>query len=165
MKIIILYGPQGAGKSTYRTELMKTDPSLVCISTDDMLQELFHTEFTTDPVVWACMTKLIDKKMTEAVGHGLPIIYDTTLSSEKAARRLLEWLDDNAPHYARELVEVTAPLSVCLERNAQRSRNVPEQVIRDTYARIEALKSRWYTVGCQWFIRKGPCSCVYCTKG
>lgn len=163
--IIILSGIQGSGKTTKREELLSqpNESGWFVISPDDMLQAFYGVEFTTDGHIWRELTHCINQSMLHAVSYGRDIIYDTTLSSQKYTKRLLKWLDTHASHYTRELIILDTPVEECIRRISLRDRKVPEEVVRATALRLEAMKP-WFEV-CNRFKQSGDCDCHFCKGG
>ena len=80
------------------------------------------------------------REVYSRIGSGQSFIYDSTGTNLEKLSRMVD-----AAHLAgfeAVLVYVTAPLSLCIERNRTRDRHVSESVIREKAAVIETVVSQ-----------------------
>ncbi|MGF1537963.1 MAG: AAA family ATPase [Elainellaceae cyanobacterium] len=140
--LMVMVGLPGSGKTTLARRL--TADSLL-VSTDAIRAELFGSETIQGPwlSIEACATeKLLQAKnqvqqSTQALEPIIyPVIYDATNVVRRQRRRVIQqarrlgfaavygcWLD--------------TPYDLCLARNLQRSRRVPEAVVQRMQRRLE----------------------------
>jgi predicted kinase len=123
LKIVITVGLPGSGKSTYLQRL-----GVNAISSDELRRLIIDdpTDQTIHPRIFATIRYLIHQRI--AVGR--PITYVDATHLMRWERRQYVQL---AKHYKCELEALffDVPVEVCIQRNSQRGREVPEQVIRN----------------------------------
>ena len=130
-RLIILIGLPGSGKTTLAQHLLTASPERRLISTDAIRAQLFGDEAVQGP--WLQVWREVQHQLQKAVDpisldRSQDAIYDATNTARKQRRRVLTlartlgfkemigfWLD--------------LPLAVCLVRNRQRDRVVPEPVM------------------------------------
>lgn len=125
-RLILLIGLPGSGKSSLASLLLAENPSCQLISTDSIRAELFGDESVQGP--WLLVWGQIEQQFRQAVEHSSAAIYDATNAVRQQRKEAIAlarvtgftnitgiWLD--------------TPLQVCLERNRQRHRIVPDEVI------------------------------------
>ena len=131
VKLIVLCGLPASGKSTTRTELeriltsRKEKYTVVC--PDDIRKEL--TGDTSDQTRNADVFELAYKRLRQNLRAGKSVVFDATNVDKKNRRKLIKvgkssksgiialWQDTNK--------------SVCIQRNNNRERVVPEFVIQN----------------------------------
>lgn len=85
------------------------------------------------------LSKTLSKKAYEtALNNSNSFVYDTTGGNIERMKR--EMLEAKEHGFKIVLIHVFAPLEVCLERNAQRARSVP----------VDVVKEKWYEVRKAW---------------
>lgn len=117
----ILYtmcGLPGSGKSTYA----KQHPECVVISSDEVRKELYGDEAIQGD--GAKVFEIVNCRVEEALDQGFNVIYDATNVASKTRKNIVNRF--NAIHIC---VFVNTSIEECLRRNANRSRNVPQEVI------------------------------------
>lgn len=85
-------------------------------------------------------SRLSIREVYSRIGAGESFVYDSTGTNVEKLSSMI-----NAAHMAgleAVLVYVTAPLSVCLERNRSRDRHAPEEMLREKAAVIETVISQ-----------------------
>ncbi|HEY9747433.1 MAG TPA: AAA family ATPase [Allocoleopsis sp.] len=130
-RLIILIGLPGSGKTTLAQHLITASPERRLISTDAIRAQLFGDEAVQGP--WLQVWREVQQQFQQSViqiaqGHIQDAIYDATNTARKQRRRVLT--------LARSLgfkdivgLWLDLPLEVCLARNRQRDRVVPEAVM------------------------------------
>lgn len=129
--LFMLIGVPGSGKSHLAAQLVSAVPNRRLISTDAIRAQLFGDEAIQGE--WHRVQAEVKHQLQQAIaainaGTATAAIYDATNAASDQRRRALQlarsvgftnitglWLD--------------TPLSSCLERNRQRQRHVPEEVI------------------------------------
>ena len=130
-RIVVLIGLPGSGKSTLAGQLQAQTEGMLLVSTDAIRQHLFGHESVQGPwlLIWAEIQRQIQHGYRQVVqGLAYTVCYDATNAVRRDRRRFIAlaqaigftqvvglWLD--------------TPLAVCLERNQQRERQVPPEII------------------------------------
>lgn len=122
-----LIGIPGAGKSTLAQQWVAQDPNLVVICPDEIRDQLYG-----DPIIqgdWDAVKAQAQKQFEAAIAAHHSILYDAT-----NVKRV--WRQELMASYPEQKLRWTAwqlltPLKVCLERNEQRDRQVPIDVVID----------------------------------
>lgn len=128
--VTVLIGLPGSGKSTLAAQLACEGRQLV-VSTDAIRAQLFGDEAIQGD--WNQIQQEAQRQLRQAVrliqqGRIAGVIYDATNVRRRARRQFLRQLRSIG------FTEITGlwldtPLSLCLERNQNRSRQVPPDVI------------------------------------
>jgi predicted kinase len=131
VKLILLIGLPGSGKSSLAHQLLAAEPKLLLISTDNIRKQLFGNEAIQGP--WFLIWQEVQRQFQQAVvqisqGVAPAAIYDATNAQRRHRREVIAlarytgfthiigvWLD--------------TPIWLCLARNRRRSRQVPEEAI------------------------------------
>ncbi|MGP1384798.1 MAG: AAA family ATPase [Thainema sp.] len=135
-QLILLIGLPGSGKSTWAQALQQfsqqqPDAPAILISTDRIRATCFGNEAVQGawPVVW----RAVEQQFQQAVqliqsGQSRYAIYDATNAARKQ-RRLAIQLAHQVGFQLVTGIWIDTPLALCLARNQQRDRTVPEAVI------------------------------------
>jgi predicted kinase len=129
--LIILIGLPGSGKTTLAHHLVAASPERQLISTDAIRAKLFGDEAVQGP--WFLVWREVQQQMQQSVtyiaqGQIQDAIYDATNTARKQRRRVLT-LARNTGFQEIIGLWLDLPLEVCLTRNQQRDRVVPEAVM------------------------------------
>lgn len=129
--LILLIGLPGSGKSSLARQLAVQVPRSRIISTDAIRAELFGSEAVQGP--WLLVWRQVEAQFRAAVeqirnGKIPRAIYDATNTARRKRREVLT-LARGAGFTQITGIWVDTPLQVCLARNRQRDRSVPEAVI------------------------------------
>lgn len=125
-KFFMMIGLPGSGKSTEAKRIAEKENAVI-VSSDSIRKELYgNEEIQTDP---AKVFRLVEARIKEALKNGRNAIMDATNISGKRRKAWLEGLKD----CEKIAVLMATPLDVCISRNADRERVVPEDVIRKMY--------------------------------
>lgn len=125
MKVTIMVGLPGSGKSVMAKELAKEWGNTEVISTDEIRHELYGSEDIQDnpEQVFA----LAYSRARGALANGMDVIFDATNVRTKYRKQLKKELEGEDVTF--EAFVMDTPIDVCKERNAARERIVPEEVI------------------------------------
>jgi len=137
-QLLILCGPPGAGKSTYRENLLKQFPGTKVCSMDDKRQELLGD--VNDQSANSEMFRICCVELRIAMQKRQNVIWDCT-SASKAHRKVI--IDIARRHGALiGCVFFDLPYQTLLERNVNREKKVPESVVTEYYyKRMERVES------------------------
>lgn len=129
--LTLLMGLPGSGKSTWAIALTEQAPGWQVVSTDHIRMQCYGNEAVQGD--WMMIWQQVQRQLRQGVsqiqdGHGQGIIYDATNVRRRHRRQFLQ----QAQRWGFTAiigVWFDVPLAVCLSRNQQRSRHVPESVI------------------------------------
>lgn len=121
-----MIGLPGSGKSFLARQLVAECPSRQLISTDSIRAELFGAESVQGP--WLSVWREVQRQFQQAAIASPEAIYDAT-NAERSARREAIALAKETGFERVSGVWLDVPVQLCLQRNLQRSRHVPEEVI------------------------------------
>lgn len=127
-KFFMMIGLVGSGKSEQAKKLVAEYDAEI-FSSDSLREEMFgdaNHQADNDTLF-----KELYKRIRECLTFGKSAIYDATNISHKRRMEFLKSL--NKIPCEKIAVLMATPYEVCLERNAQRERKVPEQVIKRMY--------------------------------
>lgn len=128
----VMIGAPGSGKSTLAKELAESENAFV-VSGDDVRDELYGSADIQGN--WSEIHDRIEELVSEACG--MPVILDGThyrAAYRKGAVAMLR----SYGYRKVEAIVVDTSLENCLQRNASRSRKVPEHVIRNMHAKLQS---------------------------
>lgn len=122
-----LIGPAASGKSTLAQQLAATD-SYNIVSTDKIRAELFGEESIQGD--WQLIETEALNRIKKSLAAGQPVIYDATNTKRPWRMELLNKIRQISPPNSRWMGwYLETSLEICLERNRQRYRQVPPEVI------------------------------------
>ena len=128
MRIVVLVGLPGSGKSTYLEKLgavgLSSDAVRKLLADDEAVQTIHARVFQT-------IRYLLEQRL--AIGRPVTYIDATSLTRDERA----PYLEIGRAHGCEvEAVFFDVPLALCMERNARRHRVVPADVLGRRTARL-----------------------------
>jgi predicted kinase len=131
MKAFVLIGPPGSGKTTYSAKL-STEQNAVILSGDSVREELYGDIAIQGD--WGEIWERLEELVAENVGRVL--IFDGTHCRVDYRKETMTLLQSYG-YTEIEGIVLRTPLEVCLRQNSQRSRKVPEHVIRQMHSDLQ----------------------------
>ncbi|WAL61683.1 AAA family ATPase [Thermocoleostomius sinensis] len=138
-RLYLLIGLPGSGKSTLAASMQGTCSTLRLVSTDRIRGQLFGDEAIQGP--WSLIWRQVGQQLREIVqqieqGQCQAVLYDATNTRRQSRRAVIALARSLAFTHITGLW-IDTPLSVCLERNRQRDRQVPDEVIQRMQRQLE----------------------------
>ncbi len=126
VKMYMMIGLPASGKSTIAKELSKSEEAII-VSSDEIRKGFgdINDQSQNEKVF-----EEVEKRIKEGLLNG-NVIYDATNINYKKRRAFLQKL--NKMEVKKIAILVATPYEECLQRNAQRERKVPEEVIKRMY--------------------------------
>lgn len=130
-KLILLIGLPGSGKSTLAASLQRSDPLLMLVSTDAIRAQLFGDAAIQGD--WLLIRNELQRQFQIAFwqtqeGKTSAAIYDAT-NARRRNRRQAITLCRSVGFTQVIALWLNTPLKLCLQRNRQRDRQVPDEAI------------------------------------
>lgn len=125
---IIMVGPPGSGKTTVAKQLA-SEYDFVRVSPDEIRKEL--TGDTTDQTRNNEVFGVVYSELEELLESGKNVVYDATNCRGAYRYKILDVTRDLA--YKIICICATTSIGECLDRNKERDRHVPEDVIERMY--------------------------------
>ena len=136
---IMLVGLPGSGKSTYAEKLSQS--GYKTFSSDELRIELLGdvNDVSNNRLIF----DTLHKRLTESLKEGNNSIFDATNMSSKGRTRFLESIKDI--ECTKRCVVFDVPVEVCIERNKNRDRKVPEAVFENmlSYYTPPSIEEGW----------------------
>ncbi|MEG4230844.1 WYL domain-containing protein [Microcoleus sp. Pol11C3] len=140
----LLIGPPGSGKSTFAQYLAPL-ANYQIVSTDEIREQLYgHASIQGD---WTEIEHQILQQIRSAIALNQPVIYDATNAKRAWRMSLLTQLNSHSPltpgddRTSEPILwmawHLKTPLETCQQRNQQRDRIVPDQVIADMFKSLK----------------------------
>ncbi len=132
VKLILLVGIPGSGKTTYAENYISKNDNTVHLSSDKIREELWGNEATQgdNNEVFS----LMQSRAINALNNGQNVIYDAT----NITRKDRAYIIDLCPKFVKiEAHIVWAPIETCIERDANRGRTVGKAVIDKMLKRFQ----------------------------
>lgn len=123
--ITFLVGLPGSGKSSYAKKLRKAYGENTAIVESDHYRELLYGNSSIQRNN-GDLFELIHSDILKKLAEGINVIFDATNISRKHRMALVQKLSNNV---VKECIIIATSYSRCLERNEQRNRKVPKEVI------------------------------------
>ncbi|MBW4651056.1 MAG: AAA family ATPase [Kastovskya adunca ATA6-11-RM4] len=134
-QLTLLIGVPGSGKSSLAQRLMEERPGCHLVSTDTIRAQLFGDESIQG--AWEIVREHLQQQFRQVVKQATNgVIYDAT-NATQAHRQEAIALARAAGFSKITGIWLDTPLNTCLERNKERSRTVPETIIRQMHASLQ----------------------------
>ena len=142
VKFIMMIGPAGCGKSYWAVQLAEKYNAII-VSSDSIRGELFGDE--NDQNHNAEVFEEVHRRILAALRSGQNAIYDATNLSAKRRKSFLSLIPKDVEKLA---VVVATDYEVALRQNANRSRQVPPDIIKSMYIRMQLprVKEGWNSI-------------------
>jgi predicted kinase len=150
-RIVLMVGVPGSGKSTIAGRLL--DKGYTCFNADAIRKELFEDE--GDQRDKERVFTIFFERLEAALEQGLDIVIDNTNINTKHRSPILQRAI-KAGYTDIQLWILDVPLEVCLERNRNRERQLPEDVVVNYYNALHAHGKPRKHEGKLILIRPGP---------
>jgi len=125
-KLILLIGLPASGKSTLAKQLQAECPDQDLISTDAIREKIFGSEAIQGS--WLLIRQEVQRQFQSAIAAHHTAIYDAT-NAQRSHRREIISIGRELGFTTITGIWVDTPVWLCLARNKQRNRQVPEEVI------------------------------------
>ncbi len=120
-RLIFLYGPPAAGKTTFAKQFVIDNPSFVRISADEIRKELYGSEDVYGDSY--AIYKIILERMRNYLQEGKDVLYDATNLRKSYRLDYLDYLTD-IPCF-KFIYCFHAGKEICIQRHIKRGRNIP----------------------------------------
>ena len=134
VKLIILVGIPGSGKSTYAVKYMEENHRVYRLSSDDIRRQLYGDEsIQGDPHE---VFSFMQERAIAALNMGTDVVYDATNITRKDRASIISL----CPKFVQiEAHVIWAPIETCIERDAARKRTVGKAVIDKMLKRFQPV--------------------------
>lgn len=126
---IMLVGPPGAGKTSYANKIKKKYMNFEIISPDEIRKEL--TGNANDQSRNQEVFDKVYSRIAAYLSEGYNVVYDATNCRTAYRTKVVDFCSELATHMV--CVIFTTSVSTCIQRNNERSRVVPEDVIENMW--------------------------------
>lgn len=142
MKLLILSGLPGSGKSTWAKQFVSDNKDWVRVNRDD-LRNMRGTYWI--PKQEDMITHMEDQCVLAAFRNGLNVVLDSTnLNANRNKARYLKY-KESFPELTVEYKFIETPIEECIKRDLVRPNSVGEKVIRDMYSKYFPTEPVVYT--------------------
>ena len=132
-KLTLLQGISGSGKSTYAYErAVRTGEAIV---NRDSIRFKHYGVYYGPPIDERVVTVIEQGAVLSSLVRGIDVILDNTNIDHHIVNRWANFASEFGVDF--EIVGVSVPLDVALKRNSRRERQVPEDVIRGQYTKLQ----------------------------
>lgn len=136
MKVIVMCGLPGSGKSYFAEKYCKNHDNFVIVSSDKIREELFgnvndlkHNDYTFLRAYELIISYLLMRKN---------VIFDATNIEKKYRIKLISSIKSSMVEDIEFIcVNMTTPKEICIFRDKNRNRSVGEKVINKLYNKFE----------------------------
>lgn len=149
-KLVVMVGVPGSGKTTLAKKLV--DKGFHYLNADSIRMELYGNEAEQGDKEE--VFTIFFQRLEMALGEGLDIVVDNTNINLRQRKPILE----RATRFAYADVQLwllDVPLDVCLQRNAQRQRTVPDDIVANMFMELNRSGRPQHAEGRLVIIRPG----------
>lgn len=140
-QLTILVGVQGSGKSTLAKQMVKSEPSLVRVSSDDF-RKMLKDEWWPGEEVENLVASLRDQAISESLSQGWNVVLDNTNCNIKALKSLIKKFGSQA-RVVLKIVGADLSMKEIYAQDNARDKSVGQTIIDKTYKGFkEVLKSK-----------------------
>ena len=125
-KLLLLIGLPGSGKSTLAKQLITECPQMQLISTDAIRGQLFGSEAIQGS--WLLIWREVERQFQQATNSSIDTIFDATNTRRRNRKDVIN-LARNCGFTHITGIWLKTPVWLCLKRNQERQRQVPEEII------------------------------------
>jgi len=133
--MVVLVGGPAAGKTTWAKANLDRH-RFATVSADDVKEQLPEYSATDPSAVHKESTQVAKRMMLRCIDEGRSFIYDGTGTNVGHVRRLIDHA--HAAGFSVAIHYVRTPVEVALRRLQGRERKVPEAIVREKHAEVEA---------------------------
>ncbi|NJK42189.1 MAG: ATP-binding protein [Acaryochloridaceae cyanobacterium SU_2_1] len=120
-----MIGIPGSGKTHFAQQWLAEHQQYIYISPDQIRAQLYG-----DPIIqgeWKVIQQRVKAEFEDAISQGRPVLYDATNIRRQWRQDFLRAFKPEGVHWMAWVFPT--PVKVCIERNQQRERQVPIDVI------------------------------------
>jgi predicted kinase len=139
LKVIILVGISGSGKSTWAINYLRRNPDTVRINRDDMRMMLTNSP-VCEPMIEDMITEIQNNAIIKALSYKQNVLIDNTNLKTRYIQNIIELVKHKADV---EFMIFSMPLEKCIERDSQRTQKVGEIVIKKQYEQFIELTEKF----------------------
>ncbi|GAB4333467.1 MAG: hypothetical protein OHK0038_09640 [Flammeovirgaceae bacterium] len=139
LKVIILVGISGSGKSTWAINYLRKNPETVRINRDDLRMMLTNSP-VCEPIIEDMITEIQDHTIMKALYYKQNVLVDNTNLKTKYIEHIIQLVRNKADV---EFMVFSMPVEKCIERDSQRIQKVGEEVIRKQYEQFIELTEKF----------------------
>lgn len=138
MKLIIVRGISGSGKSTWSAKYKDEHPNTLVVNRDKLRALVFGSE-SDYGIDEDLITHMQNAFIIAGFNNGYDVVVDNTNIYEDYLEELAWLANDFNAEIVIHLIDV--PLELALKQNSLRDRVVPEEVIRRQYNMLQHTKN------------------------
>ena len=160
MRLKILIGISGSGKSTWAENYVRIHPEYHIVSTDQMRKTLLGSE--SDQSNGAMIFRNCYEQIRQHLMNNEDVIFDATNLTRKARKEVMSKVSDLPVKF--DAVYFDMPLSKCILNQEERSRKVPKEVIEKQFNKLTAPDSDegWDDIFYPYSYYDDDSTCVIC---
>jgi predicted kinase len=138
IKLWVLVGPPGCGKSTYAEKLVKEHENTVIVSTDDIRKEIFNSEEIQKKgkkggsTIWGEAYQRMENLLSFEKKN---VIFNATCINYQMRQNLISKAQKRK--IPIHIIYFLTDLETCLKNNKSRKRQVPEDILISIYKNIQ----------------------------
>ena len=123
----MMVGLPGSGKSTLAEKIAKKDNNTIVLSSDALREELCGN--IDDQTKNRDVFEVMNERTIDNLKAGKSVVYDATNVHSKGRVSLLKKIKDSGAECTKVCRIVPEKYGICIKRNAERERHVPNEII------------------------------------